>query len=226
MTTSIYPKSISSWTDRIDGSSTVWAADPNELASEIIAIEQVFGTQPNIEGKLPVGNPVTYSTVGARISDTLLRNQAPYVSLTAGRFTVPYYSTTAEHGRYISFNRAYDSTGKYFNGSDITIPKGGTGLYIANSYVTWDYYTSGYVMSHLIINGVDWQSTRWDWDFPTSGPDDASYKNRWATTAFTWMGKLTAGTRVRVIAENGTAKNPYQAENAYLDLHYLRALPS
>lgn len=220
----IYPKAVSTWTPRIDEVDIVWANDPNSLAAEIIATENTLGPMPHVESKPVVGNPISYPNVSARITDTFLGNQHPYVELSTSSFYTYYSSTGFDHGQYVNFRAAYDSHG-YFNGSDITIKA--DGLYLIDSYVTWEYYNSGYVMSFIVINGVNSKSDRWSWnDFSRSGPSDANYGGRWATTQPMWMGSLRAGTRVRIMAENGTPKNPYQVMNAYVRCYYLRALPS
>jgi hypothetical protein len=39
---------------------------------------------------------------------------------------------------------------------------------------------------------------------------------------FAFMREFTAGTRLRVVSENGTSQNPVTAQNALLTLQYLR----
>lgn len=220
-----YPKGIDSWTNRVDEVDIVWAADPNSLAAEILAIENAVGMMPHVESKPPAGNPVQYSSLSARVTDTLLGNQLPYVDLSTSSFNVSFSSNYLPnyYGSYINYKVNYDPWG-YFNGSDVTVKA--PGLYLINSYTTWGYYNTGYLMTHLLVNGVESEDDRWDWDFPKSGPDDASYAGRWAVTKFTHMVPLQAGTRLRIIAENGTPKNPYPVINSYLRVFYLRSIPT
>lgn len=220
-----YPKSIDSWTNRINGTDVVWAADPNSLAAEIIAIEQALGTVPNVESKPPVGTPVTYSNVNARISDTMLRNQAPYVTMRSGGFYLNGQGPTQT--QFVNHReQQYDPYG-YFNGTDITTQA--SGLYMIDVMTIWNYYASGYCATTLNIRGLDVIYDCWRWDFPTTGPValqwNLPYYERGGLTHISWMTPLKQGDRVRVKVENGTPKNPIGVHSSYLTMHYLRALP-
>ena len=68
-TQAVYPKGVFSWTDRTNLVSNVLASDVNSLAADLIAVENAIGTTPNVESSPLAGNPVTYATVNARISD-------------------------------------------------------------------------------------------------------------------------------------------------------------
>lgn len=225
MSSASYPKAIASWTNRLDQIDTVWAADPNSLAAEILAVEQSLGAMPQVEGSVPVGNPVTYPSVGARISDTLLGNQKPYVSLYAGNFNVPYVTalSKAPHNTYRSF---YDPW-HYFNGTDATIQA--DGLYAVRAYQLWDFYTSGFLHLLLAVNNVFVDGDLWNWgSFPVSGPYSyaSNFAGRFAHTTINWLGALKKGDRVSVISENMTPKSPYRAVNGLLHISYQRALPA
>lgn len=240
MATPIYPKALSSWTDRINQVDTVWAKDPNTLAAEIISIEQTVGTMAQVEPFPPVGNPVTYSSLSARVTDTLLGRQRPYVSLYNPAFNVGY-GTAPDDGVYNVYKKLYDPW-NYFNGSDITIQS--AGLYLIDVYQAWAPFTSGYMQLTLVINGVWTRGDLWQWNFPSDGPVISPggtvsfggpnnpvipsqvnrYPRRNANTGFLWMGSLGKGDRVRVTSENGTVLNPYPALNASLKAYYLRDL--
>jgi hypothetical protein len=215
-----FPKAIQSWTNRINGVDIVFAADPNSLAAEIIAIETALGTVPNIEPKPPVGNPVTYANVSARVTDTLLGNKLPFVSLSTQAFNLAFQSSTLDHGQRVAFKTVSDEFG-YYNGTDVTIRA--NGIYIVNNYVTWSYFTSGYVASYITINNVDQRGDMWKWNFPSSGPSDGSYVGRFGTTSSTWLGQLNVGDRLQTVVENGTPLNPYPVVNAQMTLQYLRS---
>jgi hypothetical protein len=215
MVAPIYPRALVSWTDRIDGTDIVWAADPNRLAAEIISIEQTLGAMPQVEPNVPVGNPVTYSSVSARISDTMLGGQLPYVSLTNPKFKLArgggYYN-----GSFNTFNVVSDHW-KYFNGSDITIEA--PGVYQIDGSQSWPHQTSGYVMSMLVINTARMRIDRWDWaNYDPTGTD-------YASTDLHWTGVLSKGDRIRVASQNATSQNPTTVTFSNLTVQYLRDLP-
>lgn len=219
MSAPVYPQAIAGWTDRIDEVDIVWAADPNSIAAEVLSIEQTLGKMPQIETGVPVGKPVSYSNVSARITDAMLNTQHPYVELINNDFRVGYGTWN-----YAVFNwyRVVEDAWGYFNGSDITVKA--PGVYIIDSYQTWDYWPDGYVSTALAINNTFARGDLWKWDFPSSGPHDASYKGRWATTAFAWMGKLNTGDRVRIASANNTTNPSYHGINSSLRMLYLRGL--
>jgi hypothetical protein len=214
-----FPKAIANWTNRINGVDIVFAADPNTLAAEIIATETSLGTVPNIEPKPPVGNPVTYANLGARVTAAMLGNNLPFVSLQTQGFNLAFQSNTLDHGQRVAFKTVSDVYG-FYNGTDVTIRA--TGIYLVNNYVTWSFFTSGYVASYITINNVDERGDMWKWNFPQSGPSDASYVGRWGTTSSTWMGQLNVGDRLQTVVENGTPLNPYPVVNAQMTVQYLR----
>lgn len=224
MATPVYPKALASWTSRIDQVDTVWANDPNTLAAEILAVEKTLGTMPQVEGSVPVGSPVTYGSVSARISDAMLQAQHPYVELHRANFNVGYGTALDGYGTWNTYSVVEDNW-HYFNGSDITIKA--PGVYILDAYQTWSAFHSGWMMLKMAVNGTYARGDRWDWNsFPTSGPHDAAYWERWAVTSFTWMGKLNTGDRVRIASENATTNSPYNIINSTLRLYYLRSLTS
>ena len=220
----VFPKSVLSWTDRIDQVDVVWANDVNSLASEIISIEDTLGAMPQVEKSPFLGTAVTYADVDARISDTMAGTLHPYAELNSSNF---YCHNTdrwgaSGYGHLNSYNKVYDSGGLY-NGSDITVPC--SGLWLITGQQTWEWHTSGYCFHHLYCGGTWRCGHRWDWDFASNGP--GYYEpDRQLTTAFTFLGPLTAGTRVQSVSENGTSRNPYQVFNSYLRIYCLRTLPA
>jgi hypothetical protein len=223
MTQAVFPKSIFPWTDRVDEVNVVFANDPNSLAAEIVAVENTLGTMPQVEKAPYSGNPVSYSSVDARISDVLAGNQLPYCSITINQFFV--YNNQGPgsfFGHFNTFSKVYDPFG-YYNGSDITIQA--SGLYIVTSSQQWGWHDSGYLRHSLYCDGIWFAGDRWDWDFAGFGP--AFYEpSRQASTSFSWMGPLTAGQRLQVVSENGTSFNPFPVTNSWMRLVCLRKLPA
>ena len=223
MTKAVFPKSILPWTDRVDQINVVWANDPNSLAADLISVENTLGVMPQVEKAPFVGNPVTYATVDARISDTLASSLHPYAELNASNF----YCHNDEQwgggnrGHVNSYNKVYDSHGSY-NGSDITVPC--SGLWLITGQQNWEWHDSGYCFHHLYCGGNWCAGHRWDWDFAGTGP---GYYNpdRTLTTYFSYLGPLKAGQRVQSISENGTSRNPYRIISSYLRIYCLRTLP-
>jgi len=70
-----YPSTIASFTTKVDGVTTVIAADPNLIQDEVLAIESILGTNPNQSTLASVGaytsNPIstTFGSVTARIAN-------------------------------------------------------------------------------------------------------------------------------------------------------------
>lgn len=222
MTQPVFPKSVLSWTDRVDEVNVVWANDPNSLAAEIIAIENTLGAQPQVESAPYAGNPVTYDTVGARISDVLAGNQMPYCSVTVSQ---DYVYNNQGWGTYFghinTFSKVYDPFG-YYNGSDITIQA--SGLYLVTGHQEWSWFDSGFFQHSLYVDGNWWAGAMWNWLFGSFGP---AYYNadRNANTSWTWVGPLAAGQRLQVVSENGTSFNPCTISNSWMRLYCLRKLP-
>jgi hypothetical protein len=218
----IFPNSILSWTNRVDQVNVIWANDPNTLAAEIIAIENTLGVTPQVEENPYAGNPITYNSVGARISDVLAGNQMPYCSVSVSQDAV--YNNQGPgtfFGHVNTFQKIYDPFG-FYNGSDITIQA--SGLYLITGSQQWGWHDSGYLRHSLYCGGVWFAGMRWDWNFADFGP--AFYEpSRPANTSFTWLGPLAAGTRVQVISENGTSFNPFPISNSWMRLYCLRKLP-
>lgn len=226
--TAAYPKAVASWTARIDNVNTVYAADPNTLAAEILAVESALGPMPQVESPVPVGSPLTYSTVGDRINAAMLQTAHPYAELYKSNFKVGYGKLVQvpyllNYAVYNSFSVVEDEW-NYFNGSDITIQA--PGVYLIDGFQVWDFYTSGWLFHMLVINGAVARGDLWQWNFPTSGPNSENYDGHWARTGWAWMGPLAKGDRVRVASQNATTKNPYTVVGSSLRVYYLRSLTS
>lgn len=218
-----YPNGIASWTNRIDNINTVWAADPNTLAAELVAVETSLGTNPQIESKPIAGNPVTYASLSARLSDTLAGTQRPYVAIGAGSFSVRYGTALDGYGQFNVYTTKYSDHWGWYNGSDITV--GVSGIYLVDVEQDWQYYSgSGYYKLALTCDNINLRSQVWHWDFPSGSASNysANFAGRQATMGFAFMREFVAGTRIRVVSENGTATNPVTAASSLLTLQYLR----
>jgi hypothetical protein len=222
MSSAVFPKSIVPWVDRIDQVNVVYAADPNSLAAEVIAIENTIGVMPQVEKAPYVGNSVTYSTVDARMSDILAGNLHPYTELSTQNF----YCNNDErwfgnwgHGNF--YNRVYDSHG-FYNGTDITV--GVSGLYLVTAQQTWEWHDSGFCFHHCYIDYNWCAGHRWDWDFANAGPGYYD-PTRLLTTSITYLGPITQGQRVSIVSENGTSRNPYHVISSNFRIYCLRKLP-
>lgn len=224
MANAAFPKSVDSWVNRIDGVDIVFAADPNSLAAEIIAIESTLGAMPQVEPTPPNGMPVTYETVSARISDTLAGTQKPYFSFYTDRFPVPDGRHT-NWGYYCNFKRNFDRW-NFWNGVDVTCQI--SGIYVMDVAQTWDPYTSGFMSTNLIINNQWVRGSTWKWDFAALGIADLLNVNPYGAnpfTGFTWMGPLNVGDRIRVASMNFTPRDPYYCNGTTLQAQWIRALP-
>jgi hypothetical protein len=218
MAVPVYPKALSGWTDRINNVDIVWAADPNTLAAEIISIESTVGTMPMVEPNPPVGKPLTFSSVSARISDVQNGYHLPYVELIASNFRVGYGSYF--NGVPNVYQPLVDDF-NYFNGSDISI--GANGIYVIDVFQVWQPWVSGYVNIHLTINNNLARTATWSWDsVPTNGP--ISWQNRTANAGIAWMGPLQYGDRVRVVSENGTNWQQYGVNYSSFRAQFIRSL--
>lgn len=224
MVAPIFPKSTFGWTDRVDQISNVLANDPNSLAAEVISMENTLGAQVQVESGPYIGNAVAYSTVNARITDTLQGNQKPYssVSNTGGFSVYNGQGSGTKFGQYNPYNVSYDPFNMY-NGSDITL--GCTGLWDIYTTQTWAWYNQGWVGHAIVVDNTVFDSTIHRWDFPASGI--GSYgTGRYIQTSVRWTGLLGKGNRVRVVSENETTLNPYPVINSFLRCFCLRTSPS
>lgn len=226
MTAAIYPSGVVPWTDRRDNIDIVWGNDPNSLAAEIRAIEAVLGINPQIE-KNPVSGPqITYNTVDERISATQRGEPLPVCSLSQTEgFIANGRGAGTNYGLWNVYNENYDPFGMY-NGNDITVPE--TGWYLITSSQWWEWWSFGYVLHSLYIDGVVRRMHRWQWNFPENVADGywQAFDNihRDAETHITWQGKLTAGQRIRALSENGTPRTPVRSYQMSIEVSCIRKI--
>lgn len=220
MTLAVYPNGIVPWTNRVDKVNTVFAADPNQLAAEIIAIEATVGTNPQVEYAPPVGNQVVYPSMSARLHDVQMGSQLPVVALTNNSFTVKSQTQIGN-----TFSSLYDPF-SYFNGTDITIKANGWYLITMNQKVEW--YSSGFMMIRITLAGDELTSDVWSWDFPENADTDSdgdSWEKNWRIMSATWQGSLAAGQRISATTWNGTSKGQVTCTESYLRASYIRSTP-
>ena len=212
----VYPKALSSWTNRIDEVDVIWAADPNTLAAEIISIEQTLGLMPQVEPSPPVGNPVTYESVSARITDSGSGNLHPYVHVTNKSFKIG--RTGPFSGAFLNPFEAVSDDYKFFNGTDITIKA--SGIYIADHSQQFEPQNDGWVATLFVVNNNYLRIVKYDFV-----PVPRNITN-YVSTEMHWMGDLIVGDRVRIATINATSKDPMTVTNSNLRIFYQRGLPA
>lgn len=233
--TATYPNGILPWTPRVDNKDTVYAADPNQLAAEIAAIEGTLGTNPHIETYSPLlgGAQVIYSNVSARIHDVQMGNQVPYCGLwNLGPFytpqggVVPGAANTVEG--YRNSYGALTDVGGFFNGTDITIPV--DGVYIIQAYEQLGWAPSGFAGMHILVGGVNGSPQYiksqeiFSWDFPENKGGANSvwgFRPRYVSTTY-GPAPLSKGTRVSVSTWNVTPWANMYTDSAGLNAVWLR----
>jgi hypothetical protein len=218
--TPTYPNGILPWVNRIDQQNTVYAADPNTLAADLIAVESTLGTNPQVELAPPVGVQVTYPNVSARIHDVQLGNQLPVVSLGNPAYNVKHSNTNPIR---VSYNKLLDDFG-FHNGTDITLQA--SGWYIVTVQQSHDWAASGYFDTTLLVNSGAVVNDRWSWDFPENQPRVPGFAPKGTLQSFTWQGPLSKGDRLSVENINVTSKSVMPVQNAYLRACYIRSIPS
>jgi hypothetical protein len=218
MTLAVYPKGIVPWLPRVDLKDIVYAKDPNTLAAEIGAIENTLGTMPHVETAPPVGPPITYATVSARIHDVLMGNQEPVVTVSNPSFNVP---NSAPTGTFNSYNKLYDPFG-WYNGNDITI--GADGWYTLSVHQTVEWHESGYMHLSLYVDSTWVADDHWNWDFPenTEAEDGGRWNQRNHVMGILWQGIVHSGQRIRAKTENGTGKSSINVTGSLLRVKYDR----
>lgn len=215
----IYPNGVFAWVDRVDQQSIDFAGDINSVASEIISIESTLGTTPNIERSNPVGLPITYPTVSARISDAMTSAQMPTVELSRTTLTIPNLNT----GIINPYVASFDPFGM-FNGVDITIPA--NGWWIVSASQSWSGWTDGYSHHYMTLNGssnvVDQNVLNWEfpgnsisngipgrWQASSNaviiGPPIIKPVVRPIVTTLFFQGLAHKGDRFSAFSENGTS---------------------
>lgn len=218
--TPTYPNGILPWVNRIDQQNTVFAADPNTLAADLIAVESTLGTNPQVELAPPVGVQVVYPNVSARIHDVQLGNQLPVVSLYNPAYNVPHSNTNPI---LVNYNALIDPFG-FHNGTDITVQA--SGWYIVTVQQSHDWASSGYFDTSLLVNSSAAANDRWSWDNPENQPSLPGFAPRGALQSFTWQGPLNKGDRLSVFNINVTSKSVMGVMFAYLRACFIRSIPS
>jgi hypothetical protein len=228
MTNAIFPQAIFPWTDKRDNVDDVLAIDPNSLAAEIEAIESVMGTLTYTEKSPPSGQPVKYPSLDARLSALANNANLPVCEVSAASTTVSnWLGVGTGFGQWNVYSPSYDPF-SFFNGSDITIPD--NGWYRVSAGQTWPWWSIGYDMLSVYSGTTLLQQDKWDWEFtgnvPTGQWQAGNGTQRAGDTHVSWEGRLYAGSRIRVLSENGTS-NPLQtATNLWLKVSFVATIPS
>jgi hypothetical protein len=227
MTAATYPNGIFSWgPDRQDDIDVDFAINLNELAAEVASVETIIGPNPQVEPNPIMGSPVTYNTVSNRLSDLLAHTQFPVVSLGNDEMFVPNgLGAGTFFGQWNTYTTNYDPFGLY-DGSSVTIPV--TGWYFVSIGQDWDWFSTGYHRCAFYCGNLRFREHRWDWDFPgnyNGGFWGGEILSRPGHNNIDWQGVLTAGTRLRVLSENGCADTPHRAYNMDFKLSFGRVVP-
>lgn len=220
-----YPKSLLNWTARVN-SQTVWAADPNSLAAEIDAIETAIGTMPMNE-PTPLTNAVAeFSNMSQRITAAYLQSGHPYVDISQSGFKV-YHGTALTYAPGAP-TRPTGPPGTIYPAyigisGNLTIQD--TGLWMINANTVWDYATAGWVQQVLFVGGAQARRSVFSYDmFPKSGTNSYGERfiNQYGMTETTWLGRINAGTVIKVGLGNYTNRSPITIEAYGLNAYFLR----
>lgn len=222
-----YPKSIVSWTDRVNGE-IIWAADPNSLAYEIQAIETAIGVNPQVEYSPPFGPPIQYDSESAKISAWGLGLNNPYLSLELDSFDVDWQQSTGPNG--VDFQiyhppfRVRHDTHRYFDGVCMTVRA--TGLYLVTQRQQWEYRPRGWCRSECHVNGERRRQCVWSFDqFPQgSNYYGQTYNGEYGETQTAHFEHMVAGDIVRVTLGNATDKQQLRCVQSSFDAYFLRNL--
>lgn len=236
----VFPKSIFSWSDRVDEVSNVMANDPNSIASDLISVEKTIGVMPHVEKSPFFGPALTYPTIDARISDANAGSGHPWAQMGLKPMNVNGGNVFAANvgnapGKANVYTPRYDPF-NFYNGSDATVSV--DGVYSISAWQEWQFNTSGYVAMHLFIwspaslathdGGPAWQNMgRFDWNFPQGGPtrwDRTGFNERLGMTTLNWMGAIGKGWRVQLVSENGTPSPNQHVYNGALNIYCHRKI--
>jgi hypothetical protein len=242
--TAVYPNGILPWTPRVNNKDTVWAADPNQLAAEVQAIEGAVGTNPNIEFSPPTGTAITYANMSSRLHDVQLGNQVPVVQLYHGAITLPaeFYANQGNvnnaPGRLTSWSVNADPY-HFYNGNDVSVPVDGWYVVTMKEYFYWS--ASGIVMNFLFCGGYDYvDSDFFNFTFPENFYKTGDYSGTQApgyggfeflpqgkTLRTSWEGALTAGSRVYTAAWNESGSQALATiGGGAMTVRWVRSIPS
>lgn len=199
-----YPQNIFQWVPRVDEQDIVYAHDPNTLASEIQAVEQAVGLNPQIESSPPAGgSPVTFASESARLTAANNNAMLPYVTLTN---TTGFYCGEGDRRwhSYTSLNDPYS----LWNGQAITIPVNGWWVVQMSHRCDQDedrFYGRCIMWLWHDDDWLDWD--HWEWtdrweDDEYYYPDDLLGEE--GRTKVMWQGPLTAGSHLQGLTHNAS----------------------
>lgn len=222
----IYPGGIFGWTPRIDQVNTVFANDPNTLATEIQGIEATIGTNPQIESAPLVGNPVTYATMSARLSAANQNANLPFFVFANS----PGFFIQAGAQQFNTYQVVLDSF-KAWNGSDVTIPC--NGYWSIRADQKWNQrgnnFRGGNVL-FLILNGnktAFLDAAIWDWSAAFGNTQFNYATNVFLSNGYSrvqWEGLLHQGDRIQFLSANSTFCPGIQVTNMTARGHCVRGV--
>lgn len=229
MTNAKYPQGIFSWgPDRVDQEDVDYAEDVNSVAAEVTAVENTLGVAAQTEKNPIAGNPVTYPSVDARISDNLAGNQLPVCILGNDELQVNnFQSAGSNYGVWNVYNNANFDPFNMYNGTDVTIPV--LGLWRITIGQQWDWWSTGYHGCYFYLNDYYFRQDIWHWDFA------GNYFGGWwwtvdniqrpGSTKITWEGILGKGDRIQVLSENGCPHTPHRTFDQEFKAVFVREVP-
>jgi hypothetical protein len=229
MTNPTYPSGVFSWgTDRVDYESIDLAEDANSLAAEVVALESTLGTDAQTESSPVAGNPVSYATVDARISDNLAGNQLPVCILGNPSLQVPnFQSAGTNYGAWNTYSNVNFDPFNMYNGTDVTIPA--LGLWRITIGQQWDWWSTGYHACYFYLNNNYFRQDIWHWDFAGNSPGGWWYTvddiPRPGSNKITWEGILGEGDRIQVLSENGCPDTPHRTFDQEFKAVFVRSVP-
>ena len=139
-----YPSGIASFSTKVDGTSTVVAADPNNIQAEVVAIETIIGTNPNQSALasppayVASPNSSSFSTMNARIANI----ESGLVTALSGSYTqisqqVITSSSGAASASFTSIPATYQKLVIYADFTSVTT--GGLLIVTVNGITTSTY---------------------------------------------------------------------------------------
>ena len=224
---SVYPKSIVSWTDRINGE-IIWAADPNSIAAEVVALENAIGVNPSVESNPPFGPPQQYSSLSSRVSAAMLQTEHPFISLELDNFRINWQQS---HGLnavdFMQFHppfRVRHDDWHYFDGTCMTVRAAGLYLVIQNQQ--WEYRPSGWCRCHCRINDDVRRQCVWNFDqFPQGNNRfGQTYNGEFGYTDTIHFEILDKDDIVRLTLGNATDVDDLLCMESTFEAYYLRQM--
>lgn len=218
----VYPNGILPWSNRVDKVNTVFAADPNTLASELVAVQSTLGVNPHIETAPPDGGSrIVYNNVAARIHDVQMGNQTIVCSLYNNGFTVKNDGGNAGPGQMNPYAIIFDPQ-KHFNGTDITTKE--PGWYLVTAHQRFSWAGNGWHGMQLLISGNVVDDAHWSWDFPENSNGD--WRQQPKILSISWQGVIHKGHRISVISRNASNISNVGVKAAYLKMSWIRSVPA